>query len=388
MPCHANFFHSRSLTDFSIFLCGLDTYVPPANLGGASQGETGIVSRTAEAYDSQKRALNLNFWLKSGAPVSNPEKEAKMRRFSLVPLGLLLSLSMAASVSAQMNVKDHPLVTRFPGAEVLDYKAVEFDEFELPLGQIVDEDKFTKTQHLEGKVSKFKYSTPQARSTLEVFRSYQDALTKAGFQNLYQCAGAACRAAKSFEGGYRGGKSGIWCFNCEQPMRYLAAKLPRAAGDVYVALDVEKDPYEGGTWLTIVEVKPMAGGLVTVNAAALASDISQNGHASVYGIHFDTGKATWTADSEPTLVEIAKLLTTNPSLKLHVVGHTDNVGTLDANLQLSEARADAVMAALVSTYHIAPGRLHAAGVGPLAPVATNRSEDGRAKNRRVELVEQ
>jgi OmpA-OmpF porin, OOP family len=305
----------------------------------------------------------------------------------------LLSVTMSFLVfpliaTAQQQAKDHPLVSRFPGSDVLEYKTNEFDEFSLPLGKIIDENQFTKAEHLEGKITKFKYSVPKERSSLEVARSYQSALESGGFQILFQCSGADCRAPKSFQGGYRPTASGVWCFNCAQPMHYLAAKLPRASGDVYVSLVVEQDQYEGGTWLTIVEVKPMQGGLVTVNAAALANDIAQTGHASVYGIYFDTGKAALKPESDATLTEISKLLASNPQLKLHVVGHTDHVGTLASNMTLSKQRADAVVASLVSQYRVAAARLLAAGVGPLAPVATNRSEEGRAKNRRVELVEQ
>ena len=310
-----------------------------------------------------------------------------LRRVLIISAAVCSSL-FAAGAKAQVDVKDHPLVSRFPGSTVLEYKSSEFDEFALPLGKIEDENKFTKTQNLEGKVTKFKYSMPNGRSSLEVARSYQNALEHAGFQILFQCAGPECRAEKSFQGGYRGSTSGTWCFNCEEPMRYLAVKLSRPSGDVYVALDVEKDPSEGGTWLTIVEVKPMAAGLVTVNAAALNNDITQTGHTAIYGIYFDTGKSDVKPESDATLAEIGKLLTSNAQLKLHVVGHTDNVGTLAANMTLSKQRADAVVAALVTRYHIAAARLQAAGVGSLAPVATNRTEDGRSKNRRVELVEQ
>jgi outer membrane protein OmpA-like peptidoglycan-associated protein len=125
-----------------------------------------------------------------------------------------------------------------------------------------------------------------------------------------------------------------------------------------------------------------------VSAAALANDIAQTGHAVVYGIYFDAGKADLKPQSDPTLAEIGKLLTANAQLKLLVVGHTNNVGGLAANLVLSKQRADAVVAALVTRYHVAAARLRASGIGPLAPVATNRTEEGRAKNRRVELVEQ
>jgi outer membrane protein OmpA-like peptidoglycan-associated protein len=307
---------------------------------------------------------------------------------SLIVYAVLVVLVTPVWLHAQLDVKDHPLVSRFPGSDVLDYKTAEFDEFSLPLGKIVDENQFTNVQHVEGKVTKFKYSVPKERSSLEIARSYQTALERGGFQILFQCSGEECRAPKSFQGGYRSTSSGVWCFNCEQPMRYFAAKLSRSSGDVYVALDVVKDPYEGGTWLTIVEVKPMAAGLVTVNAAALANDIAQTGHASIYGIYFDTGKAELKPESDATLGEISKLLASNPQLKLHVVGHTDNVGTFAANMALSKQRADAVVAALESRYHVSAARLQAAGVGPLAPVASNKSDDGRAKNRRVELVEQ
>lgn len=123
-------------------------------------------------------------------------------------------------------------------------------------------------------------------------------------------------------------------------------------------------------------------------AAALANDIAQAGHAAVYGISFDAGKANLTPQSDSALAEIAKLLTENAQLKLFVIGHTNNVGGLTANLVLSKERADAVVAALVTRYHVSPARVRASGIGPLAPLATNRTEEGRARNRRVELVEQ
>jgi outer membrane protein OmpA-like peptidoglycan-associated protein len=132
----------------------------------------------------------------------------------------------------------------------------------------------------------------------------------------------------------------------------------------------------------------METGLVTVNAEVLAEDIAKRGHVSVYGIYFDTGKADVKLESEPTLKEIARLLQQNPKLNLYVVGHTDNVGTLSSNMELSKLRAEAVVKVLISKHRIDTKRLHPVGVGPLAPVASNKTEEGRAKNRRVELVEQ
>jgi OmpA-OmpF porin, OOP family len=312
--------------------------------------------------------------------------EDRMRRRLLIVSSALALVAGPLSLGAQ-GQKDHPLVSRFQGSEVQDYKHSEFDEFSLPLGPTTDKDAYTKAQRIEGKVTRFKYSMPAGRSALEVSRSYQNALTAAGFQMLFTCAGKECFSDK-FNHGYTNSTSGIWCTNCEEPMRYLAAKLSRPSGDAYVALVVEKDKYEGGTWLTIVEPKPIGTGLVTVNAAALANDITTAGHAAVYGILFDTGKATLKPESDPTLAEIGKLLDAHKELKLHVIGHTDNVGAVAANMALSKQRADAVVAALVAKYRVAAARLQAAGVGPLSPVATNRTDEGRAKNRRVELVEQ
>lgn len=170
--------------------------------------------------------------------------------------------------------------------------------------------------------------------------------------------------------------------------RYLSAKLSSPEADVYVSLYVSSGWLYPAVQLDIIEVKPMETGLVTVNADALAENIARTGHVAVYGIYFDTGKADIKPESEPILQEIAKLLQQNPELKLYVVGHTDNVGDLTYNMELSQARADAVVKVLVSKYGADVNRLKAYGVGPLAPVTSNKAEEGRAKNRRVELVEQ
>jgi OmpA-OmpF porin, OOP family len=116
--------------------------------------------------------------------------------------------------------------------------------------------------------------------------------------------------------------------------------------------------------------------------------LAATGHVAVYDILFDTGKSDIRPESEAALKEIARLMSQAPSLSLHVVGHTDNVGDLAANMKLSQARAAAVVAALTGSHGVAANRLSAFGAGPYSPVASNSTEDGKAKNRRVELVEQ
>jgi outer membrane protein OmpA-like peptidoglycan-associated protein len=148
---------------------------------------------------------------------------------------------------------------------------------------------------------------------------------------------------------------------------------------------IEVAPRAGAYNLTIIEKEEMVQEVVA-DAAALKSGIDRTGHVAVYGIYFDTDKAVVKPESEAALVQIAKLLTDDPDLNVYVVGHTDMTGGLDHNMDLSRARAEAVIEVLVSKRGIARDRLAPGGVGPLAPVASNDTDAGRALNRRVELV--
>lgn len=297
----------------------------------------------------------------------------------------LCLLSLASPLTHAQDAKgskDHPLISRYPGSTLEEYKQKAFDEYELPISNVTD-GKYEKTQHVEGKLTAIYYTTPEGRSALEVYRNYESALKNGGFQTLFSCAKTCGNAPPngSFPLDDAFG-------NYAADTRYLAAKLTRDAGDVYVALWVYDSTFDIKTFLAVVESRPMQTGLVTVNAAALAGDITRTGHASVYGIYFDTGKADVKPESDAALKEIGKLLQQNAQLKLYVVGHTDNQGTLEMNMDLSKRRADAVLAALTTKYGVAAARLRAVGDGPSAPVASNDSEEGRAKNRRVELVKQ
>jgi OmpA-OmpF porin, OOP family len=322
-----------------------------------------------------------------------------MRLATCRPVVLLFAAALVAwaqSVTQVPGASDHPLVSRFKGSIIVGQEHRDFDSYRLPLGPPTDsqtgtnDDKFKKAQDIEGKITRTMYLAPLNSSSLLVYRNYEDALKQAGFQELFSCAGASCAAGGRIANHY----ANHWGFGGNSPSddaRFVAAKLSRASGDVYVALctaAVASDPSRVYTFVDVIEVKAAEKGLVTVNAAEMASDISRTGHASIYGVYFDTGKSDLKPESDSTLMQISKLLSTNTALKLHVVGHTDNVGAFPSNMSLSKQRADAVVAALVSKYHVSPARLNAAGVGPLAPVASNTTDDGRAKNRRVELVEQ
>ena len=141
----------------------------------------------------------------------------------------------------------------------------------------------------------------------------------------------------------------------------------------------------GKIWLRIVKEQGMEQAIVA-DAASFSNDLKTTGHVAVGGIYFDTASAVLKAGSAPALQEIAKLLKGDPSLKVYVVGHTDAVGNPDSNLKLSRDRAESVIQALVTQHGIASARLRSFGNGPFAPVASNANDEGRALNRRVELV--
>lgn len=318
------------------------------------------------------------------------------RNYLAVVVMTLLAAGFTASAAAQdiAGSSDHAVVARYKGATIQAQSRQDFEAYTAPLGPAdKSERKFKKEEQLEGKVAKTLYQAPAGASPLAVSRTYQDALKQSGFEILYACAPKQCnqegRAAVTlgYSGTYMrqlGGRSP------EDSATYLfTARHPK--NNVYVvvvAFHIYGDPSRVFYTVDVVEVKPMQTEMVVVKAEALAGDIAKTGHASIYGIYFDTGKAVIKPESKPVINEIAKLLNSQATLRLHVVGHTDNVGTLPSNMTLSKQRAEAVVNSLVNDHRIAASRLIANGVGPLAPVASNAAEEGRAKNRRVELVGQ
>ena len=294
---------------------------------------------------------------------------------------LLSSLAWAAGPSTDVpGSADHPLLTRYPGSVIVKYRQVDFDEYVLPLGKALGKSGFERSETVAGKLTSFEYLSDDGHSVLEIFDNYAQALQRAGFEVAFTCVKQAACGAEL--GKYMGA---AWYADS----RYLAAQGGDATAPTYVALFVHKRGSSSamGVQLRILESRPMQTGLVTATAAAIQQGLAAQGKFALYGLYFDPGKAELKAESAPALAEVAQVLKDNPSLQLFVVGHTDSTGQVGANVDLSERRATAAVDALVSRHGIAAKRLTAKGVGPFAPVGTNQTEDGRAKNRRVELVE-
>lgn len=149
-----------------------------------------------------------------------------------------------------------------------------------------------------------------------------------------------------------------------------------------------KHNFENRTVVVVDVIAPDAAPieLETVNSEKMSDEISTTGKIALYGINFDSGKDSLRSESADTINQIAALMTSEGDLRLLIVGHTDSVGSFEYNQNLSERRAASVVRALVNQHGITQSRLYPVGVAFASPVATNDTDEGKAQNRRVELV--
>lgn len=306
--------------------------------------------------------------------------------------------------------QDHPMIKRFTGSWLTGYLAEEWNAATIPMSTQIDSDKkFKESLTLEGKVTRLLYLAPRGKSTLEVFRNYEQALKSAGFKARFSCE-KDCAALYYAWSKLSKPTDGLQWANgsiyTPTGSRYshssslssdkglmLVGSLKNAGQEVYVVLYTSIAAYSvtelTATFIQIIEPKAMQTGQVSVDANAIKTALQSEGKIALYGLYFDTGKAIIKPESKAQLDEMAKLMQTQTQQKYFIVGHTDNVGNFDSNMTLSLQRAQAVVEALSSApYKIAASRLIAKGNANLAPVASNAEETGRARNRRVEMVAQ
>ena len=263
----------------------------------------------------------------------------------------ILFCSLTFSQEDVKNSKDHPLFNRMPGYRIMHYKDRDFDVYK----NFRNEN--GKKMTVEGHFYYFQYGIKKGEkkaSGPQVLRNYMNAVKKVGGSVILE------------EG----------CCNV-----YL--KLKKNNQVTWVRVESYRDAGSYQVW--IVEEAKMEQDIV-VDAKAMLNDLNSQGHIALYGIYFDFDKSDVKSESEPALKEISKLLSENPSLNLYVVGHTDNTGDFNYNMKLSQSRAEAVVNTLTSKYGVNKNRITSAGVGPLSPIASNDTEEGKALNRRVELI--
>jgi outer membrane protein OmpA-like peptidoglycan-associated protein len=260
-------------------------------------------------------------------------------------------LGVAYAQDDHKGCSDHPMFSRIQNFYISNCQEVEYDAH-----NFYDEE--GKKQVIEGHKWLIRYQTKKGSApagVLKIKKNYINAVKKIGGQVL---------------------KEGGHCF----------MKVDQAGRETWIELDTTNSTTGDNYRLIIVQTAVMEQE-VTADPNAMASNIDTTGHFAVYGIYFDHDSDVVKSESEPAVAAIAKMLTANKNLNVYVVGHTDATGETEYNMGLSRKRAQAVADQLVKRYSISPQRLKAEGVGPLSPISTNRTEEGKRLNRRVELVE-
>jgi OmpA-OmpF porin, OOP family len=289
--------------------------------------------------------------------------------------GLTLTVFVAQAQSQdQEGCKDYPLFNRMPNYHLAECESIEFDSRKFPVGPPLEDQK-PKHVEVEGARILLLYALNEgskAASGLQIMRNFENA-TKAAGGTVMGTYPDWCKASVEYDP-----RLGNSCTNWGVSMKFV-----KGGKEIWAYMQA----FSEGYGMQIIEKQAMKQDIV-VDAAELQKGLEATGHIAVYDILFDTGKSEVKPESDAALKEISKLMAQNPPLKLHVVGHTDNVGDLALNMKLSQARAAAIVSALTTKYAVAANRLTAYGAGPYAPVFSNKTEEGKAKNRRVELVEQ
>jgi outer membrane protein OmpA-like peptidoglycan-associated protein len=277
-----------------------------------------------------------------------------MKKIFFSLLLIMAGISPLLSQEDKEGCKDPALFTRMPNFHIYNCEDLQFDKFEFPLNA-------DNKQSVEGhslNVIYYLNDNAQTPSGLQIVRNYTNAIKKIGGKLIYE---------------FEDGGTQYTTLQLVKDKKEIWAQIAGAGNGMYSIHIVEKEAMNQD---------------VAADASNMAKSIKETGKVAVYGIYFDTGKSVLKAESKPALDEISKLLKADPKLKLYVVGHTDNTGVFESNILLSTERALAVMHALMTQYSINSDRLRSFGHGPTSPVATNETEEGKALNRRVELVKQ
>jgi OmpA-OmpF porin, OOP family len=329
----------------------------------------------------------------------------------------LLASLFISTVEAQVaptqdapSTKDYPGMPRYEGSTILLQSQQKFGDIGLQIGGLSTPNSADpkEVRKVEGRTHRTTYVllnlAQGKRSTLEIARNYEGAFKAAGFTTIWRGGQAEIRNGPpiqyySVEELHKGllttGVKDRQYFCLEKGGLFAAVYVSTRSWDHVMQDNSEFNPWKAKVTIPeaavliqvdYVDTRPMEEKMVHLSAAEMQKSISSSGKVAIYGILFDFNKADIKAESAPTLQEMASLLKAEPALKVLVVGHTDNVGTFEFNEDLSKRRAQAVVSILASNYGIALERMTPLGAAFMAPVTTNSTEEGRALNRRVEIV--
>lgn len=292
--------------------------------------------------------------------MTKQETSGIMKRITLTIALVVTSLTTAFAQQDTEGCKDHALFTRLPNFRIEECQE-NFNAIDFQIGA------GDKKQNIEGNITTLRYvfnaeSGAKKISPLQIIRNYENAIISKGGKKVYS-------------GGddVDGGPMGVTFSMSNGGKEYWVAVRKMYEGQVTGEVDAFS--------LYVLEKEAMKQ---EVEAKQMFDVINKNGSVALY-INFETGKSTIKPESLGIVDQIVQMLKDNPSLKISVEGHTDNIGTAAANLTLSDNRAKAVMNALIEK-GIDKSRLTAKGWGQTKPISDNTLDAGKAKNRRVEIV--
>jgi OmpA-OmpF porin, OOP family len=280
--------------------------------------------------------------------------EVKMKKKVLFFVSVLFLVSPLIHAQ-ESEFKDTPYFSGMPNFFIYDAEDSEFDSYNFFNGK--------NCTTVEGKKLKRTYSlkeNAQKSSVTQIIRNYANAIKNNGGTVIYEGMPQNAECADN------------------NGLNMVVGKAVKDGNELWVeVVTLGGDDY----YVTVVLKELMKQ---DVTASAMFEALNRDGHIALY-INFDTGKSIIRDESKPIIEQIVQMMKSNQDLKIGVEGHTDNVGTPASNKTLSEARAKSVVSAIVAQ-GISSERLNPVGYGQDKPIGDNNTEEGRAKNRRVELV--
>lgn len=271
---------------------------------------------------------------------------------------MTLTANFVFAQDDEAGCKDHAFFNRMSNF-YLSSCSESFNEVDVVVGA-------AKKQTIEGTINKYEYyikdEVEKFPSVFQIIKNYENAILAKGGQKVYL-------TSKYDDDGFKG----------------ATFKMSNEGNTYWVVLDYfnGRDEASDGYNMSVIKVEEMKQ---EISANEMFENVNSGNALALY-INFDTGKSTIKSESQNIVDELFKMLNSNPTLKITIDGHTDNVGNAESNKTLSEQRAASVKTALINK-GISADRIKTAGYGQEKPIADNSMEDGRAKNRRVEIKKQ